>query len=46
MALDASIGRVYLVTAQFGEAPDPTAAMPHPHRSVVPETFEVIVVER
>jgi YVTN family beta-propeller protein len=46
MALDASTGRVYLVTAQFGEAPAATAATPHPRRSVVPDTFEVIVVER
>ncbi len=46
MALDASTGRVYLATAQFGETPAPTAAMPHPRRSVVPDTFEIIVVER
>jgi YVTN family beta-propeller protein len=45
MALDASTGRVYLVTAQFGPAPTPTADMPHPRRTVVPDTFEVIVVE-
>ena len=46
MALDISTGRVYLVTAQFGPPPAPTADMPHPRRSVVPDTFEVIVVER
>jgi len=46
MALDVSTGRVYLVTAQFGPAPQPTADMPHPRRSVVPDSFEVIVVER
>jgi YVTN family beta-propeller protein len=46
MALDVSTGRVYLVTAQFGPPPAPTADMPHPRRSVVPDTFEVIVVER
>src|SRR3984885_4622234 len=44
MALDASTGRVYLVTAEFGPAPPPTEAMPHPRRSVVPDSFEVIVV--
>jgi hypothetical protein len=44
MALDASTGRVYLVTAQFGEAPAATAAMPRPRRSVVPDSFEIIVV--
>jgi YVTN family beta-propeller protein len=46
MAFDASTGRVYLVTAQFGDAPPATAATPHPRRSVVPDTFEIIVVER
>jgi len=46
MALDASTGRIYLVTAQFGAAPAATAAMPHPRRSVVPDSFEIIVVER
>ena len=45
MALDASTGRVYLVTAQFGPPPAATEAMPHPRRSVVPDSFEVIVVE-
>jgi DNA-binding beta-propeller fold protein YncE len=44
MAFDASTGRVFLVTAQFGEAPPATAAQPHPRRSVVPDSFEVIVV--
>ena len=46
MALDASTGRIYLVTAQFGAAPAATAVMPHPRRSVVPDSFEIIVVER
>jgi len=46
MALDASTGRIYLVTAQFGAAPAATVAMPHPRRTVVPDSFEIIVVER
>lgn len=46
MALDASTGRIYLVTAQFGATPAATDAMPHPRRSVVPDSFEIIVVER
>jgi DNA-binding beta-propeller fold protein YncE len=46
MALDVSTGRVYLVTAQFGPAPAATDTMPHPRRSVVPDTFEIIVVAR
>lgn len=44
MALDAATGRVYVVTAQFGPAPAATATMPHPRASVVPDSFEVIVV--
>jgi YVTN family beta-propeller protein len=46
MALDESTGRIYLVTAEFGPPPTPTEAMPHPRRSVVPNTFQIIVVER
>ena len=45
MAFDASTGRVYLVAAQFGPPPTPTEAMPHPRRTVVPDSFEIIVVE-
>ena len=45
MALDTLTGRVYLVTAQFGPAPPATEAMPHPRRSVVADTFVVLVVE-
>jgi DNA-binding beta-propeller fold protein YncE len=44
MALDASTGRVYLVTAEFGPPPAPTDAMPHPRRSVAPDSFRIIVV--
>ncbi len=46
MTLDVSTGRVYLVTAKFGPAPAATAAMPHPRPSILPDSFEVIVVER
>jgi YVTN family beta-propeller protein len=45
MAFDASTGRVYLATAQFGPPPAPTEAMPHPRRTVVPDSFEIIVVQ-
>ena len=45
MAFDVSTGRVYLVTAQFGPPAAPTEAMPHPRRTVVPDSFEIIVVE-
>jgi YVTN family beta-propeller protein len=44
MTLDASTGRVYLVTAKF-EAPLPaTAATPRPRPRIVPDSFEVLVV--
>jgi DNA-binding beta-propeller fold protein YncE len=46
MALDESTGRVYLATAESGPPPAATEAMPHPRRSVVPDTFQIIVVER
>jgi hypothetical protein len=46
MTLDVSTGRIFLVTAQFGPAPAATADVPHPRRSVVPDSFEIIVVER
>jgi DNA-binding beta-propeller fold protein YncE len=46
MAFDASTGRIYLVTAKFGPAPSPTATMPHPRPSVLPDSFEMLVVER
>jgi YVTN family beta-propeller protein len=45
MTLDLSTGRIYLVTAQFGPAPAPTADRPHPRPSIVPDSFEVIVVK-
>jgi hypothetical protein len=46
MAIDASTGRVYLVTAQFGATPPTTVALPHPRPSIVPDSFEIIVVDR
>ena len=45
MALDALTGRIYLATAEFGPPPAATDATPHPRRSVVPDTFKIIVVE-
>jgi len=45
MAFDSSTGRVYLVTAQFGAPPPATAASPHPRPSVMPDSFEIMIVE-
>jgi len=46
MTLDEKTGRVYVVTAQFGPAPEPTADRPHPRPTILPETFMVLVLER
>lgn len=46
MAFDASTGRIFLAAAQFGAAPPATAAMPHPRPSVVPGSFEILVLEK
>jgi YVTN family beta-propeller protein len=44
MAFDASNGRVYVVTADFGPAPAATAENPHPRPAVLPGSFSVLVV--
>ena len=46
MAYDEAADRVYLVTAQFGPRPEPTAASPHPRPAILPDTFTVLVVGR
>lgn len=46
MAYDSSTDRVYLVTAEFGPRPAPTAQNPRPRPSIVPGSFTVIVVGR
>jgi len=44
MALDIKKHVIYLVTAKFGPAPAATAQQPHPRPSILPDTFEVLVV--
>lgn len=46
MADDSAADRVYLVSAQFGPRPSPTAENPRPRPPVLPGTFTVIVVGR
>ena len=46
MALDQSTGKIYLATADFGPRPAATSAQPHPRPSVVPGSFEILVVSR
>jgi YVTN family beta-propeller protein len=46
MAYDSATDRVYLVTADFGPRPDPTADNPRPRPSILPGSFTVLVVGR
>ena len=46
MALDTKTHTVYTVTAKFGPPPAPTAENPHPWRSIVPDTFVVLVLSQ
>jgi YVTN family beta-propeller protein len=43
LALDSKTHRVYLVAAQFGAPPQPTADQPHPRPAVVDGSFKVMV---
>jgi DNA-binding beta-propeller fold protein YncE len=44
MALDTKTHNVYVVTAKFGPPPAPTADNPHPRRTILPDSFVVLVV--
>jgi DNA-binding beta-propeller fold protein YncE len=44
MAIDSKTHQVYTVTAQFGPAPAPTAAQPHPRPAILPDSFVVLVL--
>lgn len=44
MIVDAKTHHVFLVTADFGPAPAPTAERPHPRPSMVPGSFKLIEV--
>jgi YVTN family beta-propeller protein len=46
MAFDSANGRIYLVSAEFGPRPAPTAQAPRPRPSIVPGSFTVLVVGR
>ena len=46
MTYDPGTDRIYLVTAEFGPPPAPTAERPHPRPSIVPGSFEILVVGR
>jgi YVTN family beta-propeller protein len=44
MALDAKTHKVYLVAADLGPAPQPTADQPHPRPAILDGSFKVLVV--
>ena len=46
MAFDEATGRAFVVTAAFGPPPAPTPDRPHPRPTVVPGSFEVLVLDR
>ena len=46
LALDSKTHNLYTVTANFGPPPAPTADNPHPRRSIVPDTFVVLVLSK
>jgi YVTN family beta-propeller protein len=46
MAYDAAAGRIYLITAEFGPRPEPTAENPRPRPPILPGSFVVLVIGR
>lgn len=46
MALNPGTHEIYLVTADFGPAPAPTADQPHPRPAILPDSFVVLVAGR
>ncbi len=46
MGLDNKTHNLFLDTADFGPAPNPTADRPHPQRPAIPGTFRVLVYGR
>ena len=46
MAFDSAADRIYLVAAEFGSRPEPTAENPRPRPAIIPGSFGVLVVGR
>jgi YVTN family beta-propeller protein len=46
MAYDSAADRAYVVTAEFGPRPAPSAGNEHPRPAIVPDSFTVLVVGR
>ena len=45
MTVDPTTHRIYTATAEFGPAPAPTAERPRPRPTIVPNTFQVLIIE-
>ena len=46
LAIDSKTHNVFVVTAKFGPPPAATADNPHPRRSIVPDSFVVLVLSK
>ena len=46
MSYDPSKDRVYVVSAELGPRPTPSAANAHPRPTIMPDTFQVLVIGR
>jgi YVTN family beta-propeller protein len=46
MAFDSTNGRIFLSSAKFGPAPAATTTTPRPRPTVIPDSFEVLVLSR
>jgi len=46
MTLDSKTHRVFLVSAEFGPAPTPTAQQPRPRPPMIPGTFTLLIMSR
>ena len=46
MTLDPKKHKIFLVTAEFGQAPQPTKEQPRPRRPVVPGSFTFLIVSK
>jgi YVTN family beta-propeller protein len=44
LAIDEKTHRIYLPTAEFGPAPEPTAENPRPRKTIKPDTFVILEV--
>jgi hypothetical protein len=46
MEYDSKTGSLFVDTADFGKAPEPTKEHPHPRSPAIPGTFRLLVYSR